>query len=180
MSVAVVVLCIVVTLLNLILTLGVIRRLRNHSEQLLSISMAVPRPQPLIAVGKRPSPFRATTVDGAQVNEADLARDGAMAGFFSTTCSSCAEWLPRFVEAARALPAGPRHVLAVVVAEKAADAADMVEQLRGIAMVVVEERKGPVGEAFEVTGYPAMCRLDEHGAVVTTRPADVVAVPVAA
>ncbi len=175
----VVVLCVLLTVFNLILTLGVIRRLKNHTDQFAEIGRLMPRAEPLIGHGKRPAPFTARTIDGAQVSDADL-RSGGMVGFFSPTCGSCEEWVPRFVAAARALPGGPRNALAVVVAESASAGAEMAAQLREVAMVVIEADRGPLVEAFEAKGYPAMVRLGDDGAVAANRPADVVAVPVVA
>jgi hypothetical protein len=68
----------------------------------------------------------------------------------------------------------------VVVAESPAAGAEMAAQLSGVASVVIEADRGPVVEAFEAKGYPAMARLGDDGAVVANRPADVVAVPVGA
>ncbi|MCA2213521.1 hypothetical protein [Jidongwangia harbinensis] len=175
----VVVLCVLLTVFNLFLTLGVIRRLRNHTDQFTELGRLMPRPEPMISAGKHPSPFTATTVDGLAVSEASL-RTGGLVGFFSPTCGSCEEWVPRFVEAARALPGGPKAALAVVVADSPSAGAEMVAKLRDVAMVVTEADRGPVVEAFEATGYPAMCRLGDDGAVITNRPVDVVAVPVGA
>ncbi|MBE1492616.1 thioredoxin domain-containing protein [Plantactinospora soyae] len=178
--VAVVIVCVAVTLLNLVLMLGVIRRLRDHSERLVALAETAPKPELMIGPGRRPAPFAVETIDGHRISEADLAR-GGLVGFFSTTCSACGEWLPRFVEAARALPAGRQGALAVVSGETEADRAEMVAQLREVALVVIERgRKEPLHDAFRITGYPAMGRLDENGTVVSHHAADVVAVPVGA
>jgi hypothetical protein len=175
----VVVLCVLLTVFNLLLTLGVIRRLKNHTDQFAEIGRLMPRVEPLIGQGQHPAPFTAVTIDGDQVSDADL-RAGGLVGFFSPTCGSCEEWVPRFVAAARVLPGGPRSALAVVVAESPAAGAEMAAQLSGVASVVIEADRGPVVEAFEAKGYPAMARLGDDGAVVANRPADVVAVPVGA
>lgn len=176
---AVTLLCVSLTLVNLVLTLGVIRRLREHSEKFTALAKSAPRPEPMIGPGKRPAPFSATAVDGTLVSHRDLT-EGSLVAFFSPTCDSCAEWLPRFVEAAAALPRGQRQALAVVIASEHLSNSEMVAKLRPVATVVVEGEKGPIAEAFEVTGYPAMGRLDENGAVLTHRPADVLSLPVGA
>ncbi|MER5420881.1 hypothetical protein [Streptosporangium roseum] len=176
--VAAVTLCGVLTVLNLILTLGVIRRLRDHTDRLGDLAQARPMPDPIIVPGSRPAAFAADTVDAEPITEAHLAGGGLVA-FFSPTCGACEEWIPRFATAARALPDGRRRALAVVVAPAEADAAGMVAKLRDAAMVVVEEDKGPLATAFKVFGYPAMCRLGEDGTVVSSGK-DAVTVPVTA
>ncbi|MFC7643691.1 hypothetical protein ACFQX6_25155 [Streptosporangium lutulentum] len=133
----------------------------------------------MIGPGTRPAAFAATTVDAEPITEAGLA-GGGLVGFFSPTCGSCEEWLPQFAAAAGALPGGPRQALAVVVAETETEAADMVSRLRDVAMVVVEKDGGPLSTAFKISGYPAMCRLNDDGSVATFKPADVVTVPVVA
>lgn len=177
--VTVVVLCVLLTVFNLFLTLGVIRRLKDHTTQFTELGRLMPRPEPMIKVGERPTPFTAETVNGLRVSDAQL-RSGGLVGFFSPTCGSCDEWVPRFVEAARALPGGPHTALAVVVTETPAAGAAMVALLRDVAMVVVEADRGPLVEAFEAKGFPAMCRLGEDGTVLANRPPDVIAVPVGA
>jgi hypothetical protein len=167
------------TLANLFLVLGVVRRLRVHTAKLDRLAKNGPRPEPMIGPGRRPATFSATTLDGRLVTEATVAT-GGLVGFFSPTCDSCEEWLPRFAEAAAsaAFALGPR--LAVVVADDDDAASPMVERLRSVAQVVVERKDGPMATAFDVTGYPAICRLDDRGAVVSYQPADVLEAPAAA
>jgi hypothetical protein len=162
--------------LNLILTLGVIRRLREHTGQLNRLSPAEQGPL-ILSPGERPAEFRATTIDGREVTRAGLPSP-ALVGFFSPDCGPCKEWLPRFTEAAAA---STGRTLAVVVAMSGAADAEVdaeVAGLRGVADVVVEEPDGPVQQAFLVRGWPAMCRLSETGTVLTSDNDEVVALPV--
>lgn len=178
-GIAVVVVCIVLTLLNLVLTLGVIRRLRGHAERLDGLEGAEGWRDPIMGPGNRPGPFSAVDVDGERITDADLA--GGVVAFFSPDCGICREWLPRFADAATAL-GDRRRALAVIVASSATDpaAAEQVAALRDAATVVVEDAKGPLATALRVAGFPAMVRLDEHGTVVANRLGDVVGVPAAA
>ncbi|GAA0937125.1 hypothetical protein GCM10009558_051050 [Virgisporangium aurantiacum] len=181
-GIAVVVVCVLLTVLNLILTLGVLRRLREHAERLNELAEADTGQwrDPIIGLGSRPGPFSAVDVDGGGIGDAGLGVDTLVA-FFSPDCGICAEWLPRFVAAATAL-GDRRRALAVVVAPSATDpaAAVQVAALRGAATVVVENDKGPLAEAFRVAGFPAMVRLDEHGTVLANRLVDVAGVPAVA
>lgn len=139
---------IVVTLLNLVLLLGVVRRLREHETRLASMTGGGP-PVLITPAGGRVAPFSARSVDGRSVDEHST--DAALVGFFSPECGSCHERLPDF-RAAAGEHAGP--VLAVVV-EDGGDTSPLVDALRTCATVVLEAPTGPVAEAFAVRGFPA-------------------------
>jgi hypothetical protein len=179
MLIAAVVLCIALTLVNLVLSLGMIRRLRVHNGRLDDLARVAPRPEPMTGPGTRPLPFTASPINASPITDADLGADTVVA-FFSPTCDSCDEWVPKFVDAVKAMPSGASQALAVVVADTPSAATAMVSQLRQVAMVAIEPDKGPLATAFKVTGYPAMCRFDADGRVATYQPAEVLAVPAAA
>lgn len=168
-----------VTVLNLLLMLGVIRRLREHTERLAALPADLgPPPEPILPAGERPAEFRAETVDGAEVSLGSLATP-ALLGFFSPRCEPCKEWIPRFVQAAGQLPQGRAQALAVVTGDTgdgAGGGAEMAE-LRRVAQVVVEPANGPVSRAFAVRGWPALCRLGEDGAISTSDNEAAVAAP---
>ncbi|MEU9509538.1 hypothetical protein AB0D32_25030 [Micromonospora sp. NPDC048170] len=172
----VIVVCVLITAFNLFLLLGVTKRLRDQSKQLAHLMSNTPMPESMIAVGSRPDPFSARTVNGEHVTEAVFA-SGGLVGFFSPTCPACAEWLPRFVDAAAALPGGRGEVLAVVVAETSAEGADLVAELREVAMVVVERAGGPLVTSFQVKGYPSVGRFGTDGTLVSNEPPAALAVP---
>ncbi|WP_026212553.1 TlpA family protein disulfide reductase [Longispora albida] len=129
--------------LNLLLTLGVIRRLREHTELLSRRgSVADDRtPQPGQVIGEFSS--------GGLVT-ADLG-ERTLVGFFSPSCAPCKEMLPSFVELAKGY-AGP--VVAVVVAAGDEDAPGSVAALEPVARVVVEAPGGAAGKAFGVSAWP--------------------------
>ncbi|WP_117213678.1 hypothetical protein [Allorhizocola rhizosphaerae] len=55
----------ILAVLNMLLTLAMIRRLRLHSEQLAALSMLDDAPtSPIADVGERAGDFAATTTDG--------------------------------------------------------------------------------------------------------------------
>ncbi|MEU8247384.1 TlpA disulfide reductase family protein [Nonomuraea sp. NPDC048916] len=109
--------------------------------------------------------FAATSVDDRLVT-LDLLGDHSMVGFFSPHCGPCKERLPAFVEYASSRPGGRDAVLAVVVGT-AEDTAEVAEQLRPVATVVVEPDRGPVQQAFAVNGFPAFVLVDK-GVVATS------------
>ncbi|WP_051366707.1 TlpA family protein disulfide reductase [Hamadaea tsunoensis] len=143
------------TLVNLLLLLGVIRRLREPSA-----AGPVSGALVMARAGSRPATVTAYAVDGTVVSHDDLA--GKLLGFFTPGCPACVERLPEFL--ARARRRSPDQVVAVLVGEPE-ELTDMVGRLRGIAQVVVEPPQGPVAEAFEVQGFPAVALLDAAGTV---------------
>jgi peroxiredoxin len=152
-------------LFDLVLTLGVIRRLRRHSEL---IGQALSRQgvgdSVMLAAGKAVSPFEATTVDGEPVATSRLSGQ-TLVGFFSPNCSACGEQLPSFVEHAKAV--GPDRVLVVAVGADD-QVGELVAQLRPVAKVVVERDGGQLARAFGVKGFPAMCLITGDGTVAVS------------
>ncbi|GIJ49322.1 hypothetical protein Val02_62080 [Virgisporangium aliadipatigenens] len=164
--VAAVVLLTALVAFDLFLTLGVIRRLREHTE-LLSRVPADPLGPGIVTTGGTVGEYAATTVDGRAVSRADLAGGTTVVGFFSTTCPACEKRLPEFVDEVR----GAGRVLAVVVGSGAA-AEDMCRRLSEVAGTVVCEtdEDGPLARAFAVTAYPAFALVDGDGMVLSGGP----------
>lgn len=147
-------------LLNLVLALGIIRRLRE-----LSALLAAPpdhgEPLPILGPGEVVGPFDATTSDGEPLSRDALA-EPTLVAFFSPDCFACQEQLPGFLDyAGRAVER--RQALAVVVAPE--PAAELVATLTPVARVVSEPPDGPVARAFGVQGTPAYCRVESGGVV---------------
>lgn len=142
--------------LNLVLTIGVIRRLREHEERL---SKAPGRGGPdVLPVGATVAPFSALTIDGEPASRETI-RTPALVGLLSATCESCHEQLPAFLEAAEGMP-GRDHVLAVVVGV-GDDPDGVVPRLRAVARVVMEEPDGHVAAAFGAHMFPVSYLLEE-------------------
>ncbi|WP_431919655.1 peroxiredoxin family protein [Nonomuraea jabiensis] len=150
---AAVVLIGVLCVLNLLLTLGLMRRIRQLGEG--NVQHAGP---PLaLGPGSPIGEFAAVTVDGEPVSHDSIA---GLVGFFSAGCEPCHKLLPQFVAHARAL--GRQNVLAVV----AGDDAEMVTALTPVARVVEEDFDGPVAGAFQNTWTPAVYLLGSDHRVV--------------
>ncbi|MFG2287657.1 TlpA disulfide reductase family protein [Streptomyces sp. NPDC048595] len=156
--------------LDLVLTLGVIKRLREHSEQLSGASGPGGRFDTLdMAVGEEVGEFDTSTVDGERLTRGMLAADTLVA-FFAPGCRPCREKLPAFVDHARSLPGGRAQTVAVVVGEPA-DAAAFVAELSPVARVVVEAGPDePLSAAFRARSFPTLLRVspDGHGRVHVT------------
>lgn len=162
-------------ILNLLLTFGVIRRLREHTE-LISADRGMGPPDLMVGAGESPGDFTAVATDGTTVSRKELV-GGHLVGFFSPDCEPCRQMAPRFADRAAALPLGRTQVLAVVVGGLA-EVAELVALFEPVARVVVED--GPaasdVAGAFKVKGFPAICALNGDG-VVAASGFDVVDLP---
>ncbi|MET7962629.1 hypothetical protein ABZ356_22540 [Micromonospora zamorensis] len=151
-------------LLNLVLLLGVVRRLREHSD-LLSDQQGQP-PAVMLEVGSIPGDFISTTVDGRVLSRADLP-PMTLVAFLSPSCEHCEEQLPVLVDRARTMPGGAEHVWIVVVG-KGPETQPYAERFTGLATVFVEPGTGALPLAFGVKGFPAFGLLDERGIVAST------------
>ncbi|TCB96822.1 hypothetical protein E0H26_14520 [Micromonospora zingiberis] len=139
--------------LNLILTIGLAKRLREQSERLGDLG----RPPTRVRVGQAIDAFDSATVDGHPIRSTDIA-DGTVVAFLSPTCGPCQDKLPALVEyGAQTWPDEP--LVAVVTGDD--DSADeFVQRLRPVARVVREDRDGgAVGTAFGVSAYPIIVRV---------------------
>jgi thiol-disulfide isomerase/thioredoxin len=151
---AAVVLVGVLCVLDLVLSFGIIRRLRAQNEVLRDLreKQAAAEPDIMLPAGSAVGPL----------SDVDVA--GALVGFFSPGCEPCKERMPQFIEYAT------RHggkVIAVA-AGGAEETADMVVRLGEVAEVFVEEIGGPLHNAFGATGYPAVGLVDASGTVVAS------------
>ncbi|MDP9863716.1 MULTISPECIES: TlpA family protein disulfide reductase [Streptosporangium] len=144
---------------NLLLTLAVIRRLREHSAQLANGRSTRP---PLVASGTALPEFTASASDGTTVSQ-DFFTGPTLVGMFSTTCAACHERLPEFTAWAGQL--GPGRALAVVTGDPE-DAGVFTAALAPVAPVVVEPPDGPLARAFQVSFFPTFYLVDDR-AVIT-------------
>jgi len=162
--VGVVLLC-VLCLLDLLLTLGVIRRLREH-EARLEGAAPLDNVASSLVPGSRPEPFAATATDGVLVTDDDLV-DGTVVAFMSPHCKPCVSNLPSFIESAGVLRDDRRAVVAVLMGEEV-EARPMAARLEPVARVVVEPFDGPLATAFKVTALPVTFVLKGDATVAAT------------
>jgi thiol-disulfide isomerase/thioredoxin len=139
-------------LIDLVLTLGVVRRLRDHSTRLSTLTGFEPEGETLRGPGGAVDPFTAEDVHGTPVSLDDLAQP-TLVGFFSPNCPACEEKLPSFLDYAKAFPGGKDRTLAVVAGESGG--VRYRSALAEVATVVVEPEFGPVQKAFGTRSYPA-------------------------
>ncbi|MEU4623722.1 hypothetical protein AB0G04_27600 [Actinoplanes sp. NPDC023801] len=131
------------TLLNLLLTFGIIRRLRRRPANTTLVTYSgFPAPGSLVG------DFADRDLTGRPVSRMDLA-GRTVVGFFSPGCDACRDGLAGFVTAARSQPS-----LAVVMSD-AASAAEYLPSLTPVSRVVLQEPDGPLIAAFTVTAFPS-------------------------
>jgi thiol-disulfide isomerase/thioredoxin len=153
----------IIGLFNLVLCLGIIRRLREHTAILDSRFGAGSGTTPMHAAGATVGDFDAVTVDGAAISRSMLTGT-TLVGLFSPGCAPCQERLPQFVEQA----GRHRGAVLAVVAGPAEDATAYIEALRPVARVVREDDHGPVATALGVEGFPSFALLDAGGVVLAS------------
>ncbi|MFI7300861.1 TlpA family protein disulfide reductase [Streptomyces sp. NPDC050121] len=142
--------------LNLVLTLGVVKRLREHTEMLGAVQGDPVR----LEVGQEVGEFDTSTTLGEPLIR-DLLSGPALFGFFSPTCEPCRDKLPRFVEYARQEPGGRSSVIATVVGNADA-AAEFVTELTQVAHVVVEDSGGAMTTALGIRAFPSVLRAERE------------------
>jgi hypothetical protein len=153
----------VLCLLDLVLTFGVIRRLREHTELISSRNIA-DLPIMGLTAGELPEAVSAVTISGEPVHTAAGFR---VVAFFSVMCSVCPERVAPFTAYVTRNGLSRDSVLAVVVGGQDAPP-PYQDQLAQVAQVCAEDYEGALGRAFKVIGYPAFCLLDADGAMLAT------------
>jgi thiol-disulfide isomerase/thioredoxin len=143
----------ILCLLDLLLSFGIIRRLRQQNEALRDLREKQSAAEPDIMAPA-----------GSHIELSDVDVTGALVGFFSPNCEPCKERMPQFIEYAT----GHRGKVLAIAAGPADEVADMVVRLGEVAEVVVEEMGGPLHNAFGTTGYPAVCLVDDDKTVVAS------------
>jgi len=150
-------------LLDLLLTFGVIRRLREHTTMLTRVSVMTRPPVIRLSAGELPGAFSAVTTSGDVVHgPVGL----AVVAFFSSSCSVCPEQVPPFVEYLSRHRIGLDSVLAVIAGD--GEAPPYLAALREVAQVCVESYDGETAKAFSVAGFPTFCVLDPDGTIVAS------------
>ncbi|MEU0939481.1 hypothetical protein [Embleya sp. NPDC005971] len=149
-------------LLDLLLTVGLVRRLRAEQAR-----GPHPSAQPIDDDGMLPpgalvGAFETHTLDGRPLRRRDL-DTGTVVVFMSPGCPPCHEKLPRVAAALRATRAEAALVVIAGGPATDPDTRGMIEELAPVARVVHESIDGPVTEAFAARAFPVMCRVRAVG-----------------
>ena len=133
-------------LLDLLLTFGVIRRLREHTSMLTAAEGTIESYVGLRA-GESPEPFSAVTISGEEVAGAAGLR---MVAFFSSWCAACPEQVPPFVEYLSRHRIGRDSVLAVVAGDSSTPP-PYLDRLAEVAQACVVQEDGDIAKAFKAS-----------------------------
>jgi thiol-disulfide isomerase/thioredoxin len=153
-------------LFNLVVTMGVVRRLLAITKQLPPKGMhPAARNDKLLPVGTVVGDFAAPTVDGDVVSRQVLTGETLVA-FMSPGCPPCDQLLPVFIRRARVHPGGRQRVIAVLTGARPEESPHYVAQLTDVAQVVVEDDRGPLSDAFRADSFPALYMVDADGRVL--------------
>jgi hypothetical protein len=147
-------------LADLLLTFGVIRRLREHTEQLAGLR-GQDAPVSGLPYGATPEPFTALTASGERLHGPAGLR---VVAFFAAGCSACPARVPAFLDYLRVNGVAGDAVLAVIT-NSDPKPVSYQESLAEVAPVCVEPQDGEVTAAFSVRAFPAFCLLDGAGSV---------------
>lgn len=154
--VAVIILAIL-TLGNLLLLLGVLRRLRYVQE------LAVPEvPVPLVGTGVKP--FATRAIDGTIIDAETLSNGTALVAIVTTSCPACQEMVHSL--ASLDLPAESTFVFIIPDADAPPD--DAVAALSTVARIAIVDRNDDAIRAFgDIHGFPTVV-VSRHGEVVAS------------
>ncbi|MFB4284547.1 hypothetical protein ACBJ59_55405 [Nonomuraea sp. MTCD27] len=151
---------ILLVLVDLLLTFGVIRRLREHTTRLATLRDGLEGPRPGLRPGAPVGAFPATaTTRGATFSPAALRNGTGIVAFHSLGCHSCEEDVSalagRMAEAAGRGWSG-HAVLAGSAGDVASDphVAELADRIGEAGEVIVEAFQGPLQTAFDVSVYP--------------------------
>lgn len=152
-------------LLDLLLTFGVIRRLREHTELLRTGQLASSGGVVGLPTGQVPKQFTVVAEDGSTITGPAGLR---LAGFFSATCPACPGRVAPFTDYIRDNKIARDEVLATLLIAAGTAPPPYLSLLTEVAQVTVQLPDSDVAKAFGVAGYPAFCVLGADGALVAT------------
>lgn len=159
--VAVITLLALVTLFDLVVTVGLVRRLRAHSDLLAGLAGGGSE---MLAAGTAVPEFSGESIDGLLVDREWLSGPAAVA-FLAVDCPHCQTNLPEFVAYVRGGGYTREAVLAVIAyhGQDSPAADDMVSVLAPVATVVREISGGAIAAAFSVRGFPTFYLVGVEG-----------------
>ncbi|MBC6459168.1 TlpA family protein disulfide reductase [Actinomadura sp. HBU206391] len=138
--------------LNLLLTFGIVRRLRTYESER-SQGHGMSEKAPGLPLGAEVSAFTAETTQGRKVTAEDLSGERTLVGFFSTDCGVCLPRVPSFVAAVRDRSAETTRALAVIKSGDE-DPAELLAALKDDVEVVLHTGPGGIGSAFAADAFP--------------------------
>lgn len=154
------------TIINLVLTAGIIRRLRDISASGGGSSQVSTLPDVVLSRGEQPASFEVQDACGETITEQIFKGEKTLLGVIAQGCSLCAERLPDYVEVAKKSGARGEQVITLVIAD--ADYAETVSKTVGPSsrFIIESAPDGPFARALKLSGYPAFARFNEAGVML--------------
>jgi peroxiredoxin len=162
---AVVLLLTIVVVGNLLLTWGMVRRLRNLQEQ---VGLAFGPLQNGLAPGDPAPDFFAVTASGDRVTRDELVRSETVLAFFSPTCSACESHIPSVRQLAGLAPGSGPAVVAVVDG-RVDESSHLVDEMEGdVVMVFAPRSENDLLEDYRVNAYPSYYVISPDGRITNS------------
>lgn len=152
--------------LNLLITLALVRRLREHEARRAGAGEANDFETVRLRPGDRIGEFKTTDVDGRSVSDTSMV-GRTLVAFFSPACEACVEKVPAFAERAAERVGGRDKVITVVLGD-GPDSEQLVDQLHAGTRAVVEPYDGPISRAFGVIGFPAYLIVEKSHVIAAS------------
>ncbi|MEU4834743.1 hypothetical protein [Streptosporangium sp. NPDC023615] len=138
-------------LVDLVLTMAVIRRLRDHTQQLAALRSGDPA-QSLLREGTPLPAFTAESVDGETIDS--QAAPPEVLALLSTECVVCLDEMPNLVRFLGDRGVGRSAAIVAIVGDDTPKAGELVEGLRPVARVIRQPWDGPIEKAFQAKLFP--------------------------
>lgn len=145
----------VVVLLNLVLTLALVRRINSASGSSPAIETGPP-------VGEKAPDFTATTLTGETVTLTDYAGHATTFLFVAPQCQPCHELIKTLSLQAREVSSE----LALVCNGSRQEAETLARELDiHLPLLLAPRSENPFFESYKISATPSYCSLDEQGVV---------------
>lgn len=158
---AVAALALAVAIVDLLLILGMVRRLRAQARPLSPLD--VPGFFDIYSgppVGSQLPEFSATTADGEVIDNSRFAAAAGCIAFVSVNCLPCKGALADLDPYLRATGIGSRHIL-VVVSDDPAGESPEAARAGEFAGVVTGDQAAPLARRFGVRGFPTLLAIQD-------------------
>jgi hypothetical protein len=154
-SFALAAIAVAISLFNLLLILGIVRRMREMGPMISADYLAIESgPQP----GMQLPEFVARTTGGDQADRSTLSAGRGLVAFLSTGCSACRGELPQLRDYVAKQRVDPAHSFVFISGDPAGES-DYATTASAFAQVVVEESDGPLARIFDIKAFPTVLAL---------------------
>lgn len=158
----------ILVLLNLLLTIGTIRRLNQLTQPSHAPPSAEMGEEAGLAIGSPAPDFRAETLTGEIVTLANYARRAVSFIFVAPDCDACVEKLPSLKTLLpKARQAGVEMVLVNTAGDKTATAHFIQQHHVTLPVLIAPFEENPFAQDYKVPGTPFFCLVNAENKVET-------------